>query len=296
MESKDFPILHQVSSASAVNAQKRHFLVLRTKIATLLVIAAIASVNWGGEPDVRMLAGVVSAIFIVVSMTLSALMDIRKSDQTWFSSRAIAESVKKESWRFMMKAEPYDGAISDSVAEERFLDRMREILDRQSSALAGELGSNLDERAMITECMKQVRKKPFEDRRAFYAKERIHDQKLWYTAKAKWNRTQQSRWFLISWILQIAAAALALALIKFGDVPMVNPVGILTTAGAGVMSWVNARNYREISQSYGLVAHELTLLEAREAHATTEEKSLEILEDVEGTISREHTIWLARRM
>lgn len=279
-----------------MNAQKMHFLVLRTKIATLLMIAAIASVTWNGERNVRILVAVVSAIFIVVSMTLNAFMDIKKADQTWFSSRAIAESVKKESWRFMMKTEPYEDTISDSVAEERFLDRMKEIISRQPRALQSELGSKLDERAMITEYMRQVRKRSFEDRRACYTKERIHNQKLWYTTKAKWNQTQQSRWFLISWILQIAAAVFALALIGFRDLFIVNPVGTLATAGAGVMTWINARNYRELSQSYGLVAQELALLEARKVYATTEEKFAEIVEDVEGTISREHTIWLARRI
>lgn len=52
--------MHKVSNASAMNAQKMHFLVLRTKIATLLVIAAIASVAWNGERNVRMLVAVVS--------------------------------------------------------------------------------------------------------------------------------------------------------------------------------------------------------------------------------------------
>jgi hypothetical protein len=143
--------------------------------------------------------------------------------------------------------------------------------------------------------MRLVRNETLEQRRSYYVKNRINEQKDWYARKADWNKSQGSMWFVIAWTLQVATAAIAIIVISFGDLFM-NPVGILTTASAGMLSWIHARNYRELSQSYSLVAQELSLLEDRAKQVQTEEKMAEIVLDTERTISREHTIWLARRL
>lgn len=294
MESQDYPTLYRETDSSSINAQKKHFWLVRTKIALLLVIAGIASIAWSQEPNLRTSAAIVLAIFLVVSMVLSAIMDMKKFDRIWFSSRAIAESVKTESWSFMMKIEPYGDAIPDSEAEDRLLNRLDGILHLQPS-VSSELAPYLQQGALITEHMRQIRNETLENRRTYYVQSRIRDQRLWYAKKAKWNKSQESRWFIITWILQLAAAVIAITVIGFRDF-IVNPVGILTTAGAGALSWLHARSYRELSQSYSLVAQELALLEDRANQASTEEKLARIVLDVERTISREHTIWLARRL
>lgn len=287
-------MLYGASDSSSIAAQKKHFLLVRARIALLLVIAGVTSFAWNHVPNIRTFAAIAVAIFLVVSMAVSAILDMKKFDRIWFSSRAIAESVKTESWRFMTKAEPYDSTVPDSTAEALFLERLDYILHRQPS-VCPELSPYLEEGAQITDHMKQMRKKPLEDRRAYYFQDRIRDQRLWYTAKAKWNHAQQSRWFIATWILQITAAAIAIMIISFSD-PILNPVGILTTAGGGVLSWIHARSYRELSQSYSLIAQELSLLEARANQVTTEEELSEIVLDVERTISREHAMWLTRRL
>jgi len=294
LESQDYPTLYRETDSSSINAQKKHFWLVRTKIALLLVIAGIASIAWSQEPNLRTSAAIVLAIFLVVSMVLSAIMDMKKFDRIWFSSRAVAESIKTESWSFMMKIEPYGDAIPDSEAEDRLLNRLDGILHLQPS-VSSELAPYLQQGALITEHMRQIRNETLENRRTYYVQSRIRDQRLWYAKKAKWNKSQESRWFIITWILQLAAAVIAITVIGFRDF-IVNPVGILTTAGAGALSWLHARSYRELSQSYSLVAQELALLEDRANQASTEEKLARIVLDVERTISREHTIWLARRL
>lgn len=294
MELQDYPTLYRESDSSAINAQKRHFWLVRAKVALLLVIAGVASIAWSQEPNLRTSAAIVLAIFLVVSIVLSAIMDMRKFDRVWFSSRAVAESIKTESWSFMMKVEPYDGTISDSKAEERFLNRLDKILHLQPS-LCSELTPYLQQGPLITNYMRQMRNESLENRRTYYVQSRIHDQRSWYAKNAKWNKDREALWFIITWILQLAAAVLAIIVIGFRDL-IINPVGILTTAGASALSWLHARSYRELSQTYGLVTQEIALLEDRANKASTEEKLAEIVLDVERTISREHTIWLARRL
>jgi len=264
------------------------------KIVVLFCIAGIASFSWGQEPNLRTLAAIISAFLLVSAMILTAFMDTRRFDQTWFNSRAVAEAVKTESWAFMMKVKPYDGTIHNSEAESLFLDRMREILNRQKS-IASELPSQDQEGSAITERMKLIRNGALEDRRNCYVQNRIHNQRQWYSTKTKWNKSQELRWSILAWILQGVALATAIMLVGFRELA-INPVGVLTTATAGVLAWLGARDYRKLSQSYGLVYQDLVLLEDSAKKVSTEERLEDIVLDTERTISREHSMWLASRV
>jgi hypothetical protein len=294
LEPRDYPILFQESDSCASRTEKRHYLLVRSKIAILFCIAGVASFSWSQEPNVRTTAAVISAILLVSAVVLTAVMDTRRFDQTWFSSRAVAESVKTESWAFMMKIKPYDGIIHDSEAERLFFNRLKETLNRQKS-IASELPSQDQEGSVITERMKLTRNSSLEDRRDYYVQNRIRDQKQWYSIRTKWNRTQELRWSTLAWILQGVALVAAIVLIGFREF-IINPVGILTTATAGVLAWLGARDYRRLSQSYGLVYQDLGLLEGLAKEVSTEEKLEDIVLDTERTISREHSMWLASRV
>ena len=236
----------------------------------------------------------ISATLLLSVMVLNAIMETQKFDQVWFNSRAVAESVKTESWAFMMKVKPYDGTIPDSQAQGHLLENIKGILHRQQS-VASELPSQSQEGTMITKHMRQIRNRTLEDRRDYYVQNRIHDQKEWYAARAKWSKDQEFRWSILAWILQGGALTTAIFAVGFGEL-VINPVGVLTTAAAGVLTWTNARDYRKSSQSYGLVCQELALLEDSAKEVSTEERLEDIVLDTERTISREHSMWLARRM
>ena len=291
MESQHYPSLYRESDSLALRSEKRYFWLVRAKIVLLLIIAGIMSVTWNQEL-LRTPIAIVSAILLVVSIAFTAAMNIKNFDRVWSSSRAIAESIKTETWSFMMKVGPYDGTITHPEAEDRFLKRLDEILNRQTSVYSRPV-IDLKEGGQITEHMKQMRMGTVGDRLSYYVQHRIHDQRLWYAAKAKWNRNQESRWFVITWALELAAAVIAIIVIVLEDV-IINPVSIVTTAGAGVLSWANARSYSEPAESYGLVAQEIALLEDQANHVTTEEDLARIVHDVEGTIIREHEIWLSK--
>ena len=154
---------------------------------------------------------------------------------------------------------------------------------------------NSPEGKQITEDMENTRGQTVPERLSYYIANRIRDQKQWYTGKAAWNQKQWTGWFISSWTLQGLAVILAF-IILIPRASIINPVGIVTTAGAGVLCWMGARNYRELSQSYGFIAQRLSILE-EQAHQASDEKELaEIVSHVEETISQEHTIWIARRL
>ena len=101
---------------------------------------------------------------------------MKKYNSAWFGSRAIAETVKEESWKFMMKAKPYE---QDETAENLFLERLQEILQYHRSCVT-KLTGNLIDGSEITEGMRSIRNKKIKERINHYINDRISDQKNWY--------------------------------------------------------------------------------------------------------------------
>jgi hypothetical protein len=145
--------------------------------------------------------------------------------------------------------------------------------------------------------MKRIRNGTVVERLSSYIANRVHDQYLWYAGKSKLNRDLENIWFILTWVFQFLAVSFAFIVFLISN-PVINPVGILTTAAAAIISWMSVRSYRELSQSYGLIKQELSLLEeqAKQLPPKTEKELNDFVQEVEQTISREHTIWLSRRI
>jgi hypothetical protein len=227
---------------------------------------------------------------MVLSITLTAIMNIRHSDESWLFSRKMAEEIKTATWKYMMKVNDYQG--SEKEAEKIFLEKMDEIM-HNNSKVCSQLNLATASVSQITEPMKKIRKSNLKNRMACYYQERIHDQRCWYANKAKWNRSQEVKWFTITWLLELLAVSIALVNIVLADM-VIQPVSAVLAAGGGVLSWVNARSYKEPAESYGVISNELTLVEERARNTADEEGFSEIVGEVENLIMKEHYIWLSR--
>lgn len=82
---------------------------------------------------------------------------------------------------------------------------------------------------------------------------------------------------------------------------MVNPLspikltGLLTTIASSFIAWLQVKQHQELSQSYSIAAQELGLILEQGQHIHTEEDFCAFVSDSENAISREHTLWVARR-
>src|SRR5437773_4308088 len=170
-----------MSSASAQN-QHIHFWLLRVQICILLSIAAVSAIDWQLFPAFRTVSIIVAVSLIVVSL-VQMFGQIQKYDSKWFASRAVAESVKTQTWRFMMKASPYREGEDASAVVARFVADVRQLLNEQPDAKLV-AGSQPVEGAEVTEIMLDWRNKSIGERREFYLMDRIQDQKNWYSRKA----------------------------------------------------------------------------------------------------------------
>ena len=281
-----------MSSASAQN-QRIHFWLLRVQIYILLGIAAVSAIDWQLFPVFRTVSIIVAVSLIGVSL-VQMFGQIQKYDSKWFASRAVAESVKTQTWRFMMRVSPYRDGEDASGVVAHFVADVRQLLKEQQDAKLV-AGSQSVEGTEVTKIMLDGRNRSVSERREFYLRDRIRDQKDWYSKKAVSSSRLHDRWLVATFASQGGAGVIALLTVLFPGFAL-NPVGIVTTLASCGMSWMNAKSYRELSQSYGLIAHDLSGYESEAEGVDSQEKLEKLVSNVEGRISGEHTYWKARRM
>jgi hypothetical protein len=236
---------------------------------------------------------ILTAIFLALSLVLMWILKVQRFEGVWFDCRAVAESVKTASWRYMMQVAPYDSGDEGANLDSKFIKELREIREARpgiDSHLSGFSTGGTE----ISEYMRKTRGLPLNDRRNFYLRDRLQDQRKWYEDKTRTNRGFGSVWF---WsISAMQALALTLAIINAATGPWsMNIVPVIMTLATAFVAWTQIKRYDELIQPYGLAAQELSALESLESHASDPERFQEFVTQVEEAISREHTMWCARR-
>ena len=290
IEDQHFPSLYQSADQASLSAQRRYIRFHLWHFICLILGsmgAALATIF----PVITTFIHIILAVILVIGIFLTLVSRVRRDAEVWFDCRAIAESTKTATWRFMMKAAPFK---EDSTAEQSFIGKLREIRKARPSS-PKDLAQSLDANAQaLSEFMKDIRRKSVDDRRNLYLKSRLRDQKVWYSNKATFNSRKENCWFWTVVVLQILAVTFAIIWACLSGLP-VNVVPLLMTCAASAVAWSQMKRYSELAQSYFLAAQELGDQEAIASNITKEDDFLALVEQVEETISREHTMWCARR-
>jgi prepilin signal peptidase PulO-like enzyme (type II secretory pathway) len=288
----EYPSMFKESDSLAKDSQRNHLRLVRSKVSLLVLVGVIAAVTWDQGLAFRLIGGVLLTTFLVLSISLTAIIHEKRFEETWFGARALAESIKAETWNFTMKLKQYCNMLDDNEAENHFLERLREIF-REHSTISSTLQPHLHEGEQITPGMKRVRAEAFDNRKEIYIQNRIRDQMIWYSSKAGLNKKRASQWLIITWTFELLAVAFAVFTTLI-PIAIASPVAIVLSASAGVLTWLNAKSYTEAAQSYGLVAQDLDILEEEAKRASTIDEFGKVVSEVETAINQEHRIWLGR--
>ncbi len=291
MNDDSYPTLYRCADAASLKAQGSYFLLFKLYMWSLVLGSATSVFTTIGTETVNTWLYTVLAVVLAVGLVILWAMRARQDDRIWFDGRAVAESVKTATWRFMMRAQPFH---EDDSAETVFLENLKEIREARPHLTKYLAAAMSTDGAAITEFMKRKRSSPLEERRDFYAGARIRDQKTWYANKAKSNVNTGARWFLIVSILQIIVVALSIIQAASGGLKM-NPIPIVTTCAATMAAWSQMKRHDELAQSYALAAQELEEIETIASNQMNEDEFSQLVEQAENSISREHTMWCARR-
>lgn len=289
---EDFPGLHRGSDEASSKAQRTYLILQRLYLGSLVIGSAFGALTAIGLQDWNVVIYTVTASVFAVGLLLLGVIRTRQDDKAWFDGRAIAESVKTATWRFMAKAPPF--AADSGDPERRFVAELAEIRKARPNFgkhLAGVLDANA---TAITDVMRRTREMTLKERKQLYIASRLRDQKAWYAKKAQANARSGNIWFAATAVLQTCALVTAVVQAKLGGLP-VNILPLLATFTAVVAAWSQVKRYDELAQAYALAAHELEELDSLGTSVKTEAEFAQLVEQTEEACSREHTMWAARR-
>lgn len=283
----DLPAIYRAASDESGRGQ-RAFQISTVVGLFLLIVAAIAglgtvrihSIDW---------AGVVAAAAFFTAIILRTYRLITHPDKVWYDGRAVAESGKTLGWRYAVGGEPFGiNTLTPSEADKRLAERFKDILTDIRHLPLDPASRDAEQ---ISSAMRALRARPLEDRKAAYAEGRIVAQQDWYARKARENKRLARRWNAILLAIEIIGGIAAI-LKAIGVLPL-DLLGLFGTVAAAGTSWLQAKQYTALAQTYAITSFELATIKARIADQTTEDDWAHFVDEAEEAISREHMLWRA---
>jgi hypothetical protein len=283
----EYPSLKEAADAASDSAQAA-FLKLNLAQLSLLVITALISGWTPSSHEAQRAVAVAIACTMFLALAVVTVLRLTKFDDRWFRCRALAENVKSAVWYFVMS--PASSAISGEGAYLAEIEEMRKRLEQVTKDVAlRDSGGPL-----ITIWMKQTRELSLDQKLSLYREKRLDDQRTWYLRHSQLNTKREKRWF--GAILAVEFTALAYAVLQIWQLLEFNAIGAMAALSAAFIAWTQTKRFSDLALSYGIAAGDLARIAAGKESAATEPELQSLVKEVETAVSREHSIWLARRV
>jgi hypothetical protein len=279
-----YPPLFAVGDGMAKAAEGQHFVLSAMQLIVPLICAALAILD---GRDAVVLIGAAFLVGLVVSLWLQK----RRPDRTWFEGRALAESVKSLAWRYSMGVPPYAKDANEAAIDQAFR--------AQYTALLGDIkipASRLPPDGIgeaVTAKMRETRARAPAERKAEYIEQRLNDQRSWYRNRAKDNESAARVWMTLVSALQVGG--LVLVGFTLGGSLNMNPFGLLAATISSSAAWLQVRRHQELADAYAAATVDLDLIAGTTDAVDTDEELQKFVDDAEEAMSREHTVWRAKR-
>ncbi len=260
----------------------------------LIVASGLAGAVSMEKHEYKLVTALISAALMAGGLILTLYIRGRQFEQNWFDGRAVAESVKTSTWRFMICSEPYLQSLSEKEVIKIFTNSLKKVVEERKRFAAFLAPESQENKPQITSKMLEVRNLSLEEKKQLYLDERLDNQRLWYTNKASINVKSSNRWFNAIIISQAFALFSTYLLVQYPEFPILLP-SVFATVAAAFVAWLQVKRHQELANSYGLAAQELSFIATQMRLVETPEEFSTFVSDAENAISREHTLWVARR-
>jgi hypothetical protein len=287
LDASSYPALFRSADDASNRKQSAYLNLIRGEFFLLFLAAFLAMENFSGT-----VVSIAYAALFIISIGLLLTRTFLQFEQGWYRCRALAESIKTSTWRYMMGAEPFvKGASADSRRD--FQQHLVRIF-RANETAASAVSANYAAEAQISEAMEAVRQTSLRDRKTFYISQRVQEQREWYVAKAVKNRASVKTWVFVS-VLIYAIAGL-MALIRIAPTSWhFWPMEPMLVIASSIIGWMSIKKYSELAAAYTITAHEIGLIRPTIEDAETETSFSIAVNEAELAFSREHTLWIARQ-
>jgi hypothetical protein len=286
-----YPALYRAANSASLKGQHNYTRLVRADLVCTIVAALLGAISSTLTSDASWWAAVALVCILVVAIGARTANRILRPERDWFDGRAVSESVKSATWKYVMRAEPYAG--QDSLSVRAFVADLGEILSERRD-LRQDLRDLEAGAEQVTDEMNRIRSLVWAERRAVYLKDRVTDQHGWYRTKATQNRRDAAIWFWVGLTAQLCAVVASAARLALPG--SINFVGLFLSFAAVALAWSQLRRHDELGRSYELAAQELSGATTLLRNATgSEAEFVELVAQTEGAISREHKMWAAKR-
>ena len=287
MEHEDYPGLYRAADSASANAQSAYLRSVKWHMATLIFGATLAI-----NPLPNAIYSLANASIFLAALGISIFIASKRYERAWYSARAVAESVKTASWRYITRAEPFLDADSVHNVNAIFRDLLAGILS-SNNQIGDLLGGEDCARDQITSKMQSARALNIEERKNLYLSARIDEQRTWYADKSAYNKKRSSQFFTLLIVLQSIAVVMVLARIAF-PAWMIWPTEAFVVAAGAVVTWIQLKRFQEIATAYALTAHEIGIIRTKIDESNSDTSFSDFVRDAENAFSREHTQWIAK--
>ena len=292
VKNSDYPALFQAADRASLSAQRKHLLFTSAILLCLVTAAGLGALS-GVISGVKTSLAVASTALVSLSFVLTAIRRSLKPEKLWYGGRAISESAKSMAWRYMAGAEPYFTSLPGADVDAKFITDLKSLV-KDSDQLAVGVSSEYTDKPQISPRMHEVRAMVLDSRKQTYLSQRIADQRSWYGRKARKSQTAESWYFVVILVSQAMALAAGAFMIASPESRW-NLVGVFSSLASALVAWLQVRQHEELAQSYALAALELGFIEEQGRQVASDADFSGFVGDAENAISREHTLWIARR-
>ena len=288
MQYASYPALFRSADDASNKKQKTYLRLIGAEYAILLLASFLSDSAFKGATFYLLYAFV-----FVLAVVLLLVRNLWKLQQDWYRCRALAESVKTLTWRYIMRAAPFADGPSLQDARAEFRNQLYRTFDA-NRATADKIDPNWSADDQITDEMDHIRAFSLDERKKYYTAHRLNDQRTWYTRKAGENNRSARNWVIASVAAYVLAFALVLARIKFPDWGFWG-IGPIIVFASSALGWMQVKKFNELAAAYTVTAHEIGLIRPQLDAVASESDFSDFINDAELAFSREHTLWIARQ-
>jgi hypothetical protein len=288
IKDEDYPCCYLDSNLASISAQRNYKALIYSSLGVMLLSTILSSIPIDGCPIYNKINGVV----LLLSSFISIGLIVFKPEKNWYIGRAVSESIKTLTWRYMMKSKPFDIGNEDEI-KKTFIDRCSDVTIAAIQNGKFEPSNNSFHQDFITQKMDNIRSLTLLERKGIYASERIEEQITWYKSKSIKSKNKNLLFTLLLGSCQFLAAIYLIFLFDLVNCVDVNT--ILIFIAASCISIIEMNKFGELAQSYSFTAFELNKIRNHFNVINSEMDLDNFVEIAEQAISREHTMWLARR-
>jgi len=290
LKKNDFPCFYIDSDSASKKAQKLYKAITWLTLILMFISTILGSINPSITNEIDHFDSI-NGIILFSSGLITIYLNYQAPERSWYLGRAIAESMKTLTWRYMMHADPFfNGEPKDDL---RIFTERISAINRQANQDKFIPKPNKAHKDIITVKMEEIRGLSFKERKEFYSKYRINEQIKWYENKSEFNGRAAKICSIIIISCQLLAAIYVFNFIETAKVFNLN--NILIFLATSIISIVELNKYKEIYQSYALTKQELNIIRTKFKEIQNDTELNEFVLEAEQAISREHTMWLARR-